>query len=225
MADKVQDAIAQDVEAIFTNRFFTALHESTITLDGVKLFAKEYFLASNGFPKILATACAGISTDELRLPFVANLWDEHGQGKSINSHRAMLGRFLEFLKISPDNAVGGPADRYVAAMVVLCRAATELELFGIIGPGCEAFTSREYEVIVQCLQKHFSIPDAALEFFLDHIAHDHQHISALYNAFEIAVKDDNDLSDVIEGAKTAVAIEQQFWADMYAHIEEGCSYA
>jgi len=218
IADKVRCAVAQDIEAIFKNRFFTALHENAITLDGIKLFANEYFWASNGFPKILATACAGMSTDELRMPFVTNLWDEHGQGKSISSHRAMLGRFLEFLQIIPVNAVGGPADRYVAAMVALCRDATEAGLLGIIGPGCEAFTPREYRVIVQHLQNNFSIPDTALEFFLDHINHDHQHISALYNAFEVAVKDDNDLSDAIEGAKKAVAIEQQFWTDMHAHI-------
>lgn len=216
--ERVSLAIAPEVEAVVRNPFFMALCQGKVSLEGLKLFANEYFLASNSFPRILAAACTGMSTDELRMPFVINLWDEHGQGNNANSHRAQLMRFLQFLGVTPTETRGGPAEHYLSTMIELCRNATESALLGILCPGCEVFTPREYRLIVESIQKSFSIPDAALEFFLEHIKHDYQHISSFQRAFEIAVKDNNDLMRAVEGAKQAVAVEQRFWADMHTHV-------
>jgi len=187
-------------------------------LAGLGAFAREYYSASNGFARILAVACARMPTDELRLPFVQNLWDEHGQGDVRRSHRSMLRRFLDYLQVAPEyeSREKGPAARYVQSMTQLCQEANEAAVIGALGPGCEYFTPREYRLIATALRAQFSIPDEALEFFLDHISHDDLHIGSLDEALGLVVKGDGDMHDAIEGAKRSIQIEITFWEDMYS---------
>jgi pyrroloquinoline quinone (PQQ) biosynthesis protein C len=203
---------------MFQNSFFRALREKRISLAGMRLFANEYFAASNGFPRILATACAAIKTDELRMPVVENLWDEHGRGDILKSHRLMLLHFLRFFDMEPTETLRGPAMQYVDAMIDMCRGATESQLLGILCPGCEAFTPREYTLIAFCVKRDFAPPDTALHFFTDHIRHDRGHAEAFANAFDLAVTSQEDFGFAVRGARQAIEVERQFWENIYALI-------
>lgn len=210
-------SVRANVDNIFQLDFFNALRYGTLSLDGLKRFASEYYLASNGFPKLLAVACASMPTDELRLPFVSNLWDELGRGEIVRSHRMLLAKFLNHLQVSSGENPNGPADRYLLAMASLAQNATTAKVLGMFGPGCEAFTPREYRLFVESFVNKYAIPHSALEFFVDHIEHDGSHLDALKNAIELSLFTRRDVDDVILGAQEAIAVEKEFWIDMYTY--------
>jgi pyrroloquinoline quinone (PQQ) biosynthesis protein C len=204
-----------DVDGIFLGKFFVALKDGNFRIEGLGRFASEYYVACNGFPMLLSLACTRMPTDELRMPLVRNLWDEHGQGDIMKSHRVMLAKLLSHLGVSYQENPHGPADRYLQAMSNLCKSANVATILGMFGPGCESFTPREYRMIVAGLRDKFAIPDDALEFFLDHIKHDREHNDWFNEACRIVLKDRVDVDDTIKGARTSIAIECQFWNDMY----------
>ena len=216
----IHETIHPDIELIFQTDFFNALDRREFNKDEISKFAQEYFLASSKFPKLLSLACANMPTDELRLPFVRNLWDEHGQGISANSHRALLLKFLDYFNVGYQENLNGPAERYFLAMEDLCKKSNVCMTLGMFGPGCESFTPREYHLLVQGMKKILPISNADLSFFFDHIDHDNEHDQWLNECFRLAIRSAQDVQDIIQGARSAISIECQFWTEMYMHCRE-----
>ncbi len=217
MLREIKSAVRSDIESLLASKFFSKLRLGEIDKDGLCRFAVEYSYASNGFPQLLALACSRMPTDTLRLPFIANLWDEHGMGNLHRSHRAMYGSFLAHLNLRADGVSKGPAENYLESMKTLCGMASPVKLLGIFGPGLEYFTPREYRVIVDFLRGFFDLPDESIAFFLDHIGHDHEHIALIDRALLSSLLTGSDVKDAIDGAKESIAIEVVFWDEMYEY--------
>jgi Iron-containing redox enzyme len=214
---EIKFAVRKDVDALLQSKFFSMLKLGGIDRNGLCKFALEYGFASNGFPQLLAQACSKMPSDELRLPFVANLWDEHGIGNLNRSHRAMYASFLAHLNLVLDGASHGPSENYLGSMKLLCSGAGPVKLLGIFGPGLESFTPREYRVIVDFLRSSFELPDESIAFFLDHIGHDHEHIDLIDKALLSSLQTSRDVRDAIDGAKESIAIETVFWDEMHEY--------
>ena len=89
-------------------------------------------------------------------------------------------------------------------------------MVGILGPGCEFFTPREYKILVECIRSQFQVPDSALEFFLDHINHDEGHIELFNEALGLVAGNEKELKEIIDGARSSIEIEIRFWQDMHS---------
>ena len=141
--------ISDDLDNILTHPFIKNLNLGNYSINEVRLFAEQYFLLSNAFVNFLLLGSTRIHHDFDRLPFIENLFDEHGRGNSKVDHRILLKNFLLASGCKNIDEIR-PLDKtaaYIHGMRDLCSSGTELEVLGALGPGCEAFTVEQYTKI------------------------------------------------------------------------------
>ena len=63
----INNAIDSDVKGILNHPYFKCLQENPIDEESIKLFASQYYIASKGFPRFLANACAQIEDESIRM--------------------------------------------------------------------------------------------------------------------------------------------------------------
>lgn len=225
--DNINSAISEGLNDILTHPFIKNLESGEYSLHEVRLFAEQYFLLSCAFIDFLLLGSTRISNDSDRSPFIENLFDEHGRGNNKVDHRKLLKRFLRATGCQSIEAIR-PIDKtaaYIHGMRDLCTRGTQLEVLGALGPGCESFTVDQYVLIKKGLENNFKFTKDELIFFTSHIAHDPKHISDIDDIIKRLVRNDDDLQQVISGAKKSIIFENIFWDGLYEECKRHSSSA
>lgn len=213
---RIERSLSPDLDRILRSSFFVTLTAGSYTRSQLRYFSEQYYVASSAFPQLLALAAANIGDDGQRLALIANLWDEHGKGTALRSHRSILEKFV--LATGSMGVASGALRAsvatysYIAGMRALCSDRNEKVILGALGPGCEAFTPAEYVLMLNALKNSYGFSEDQLEFFVDHARHDRKHIEELYDGIELLVGDSDDaLREVTFGARVAMQFERVFW--------------
>lgn len=201
--ENIHSAISEGLDNVLAHPFIKSLEAGEYSLNEIRLFAEQYFLLSGAFVDFLLLGSTRIQKDSDRSAFIENLFDEHGRGNNKVDHRKLLKRFIYATGCQSTDEIR-PLDKtaaYIHGMRDLCTRGTQLEVLGALGPGCESFTVEQYTLIKKGLEKHFEFTKDDLIFFTSHIAHDPKHTADIDNVISQLVKNDDDLQEVISGAK------------------------
>jgi pyrroloquinoline quinone (PQQ) biosynthesis protein C len=214
----INEAIDEDVKGVIQHPYFQWLQTQAIDEKNIKLFASQYYIASKGFPSFLANACAHIEDESLRMPFVRNLWDEHGQGDIKKSHRMLFEIFIKAVNADNNQEPLDSTSLYIDTMSSLCSTSNIFFLLGLIGPGVEDITPIEYRIFVKSFE-NYGCSKEDLVFFHDHIYHDDFHSQDINKSICSALDVENKIEDVILGAKEAIKAEHILWDGLYSQIK------
>ena len=203
------------IQRILDHPFIVALDNHVLDLEQIKVFALQYGIYCNYFPRFLAACAANIPDDATRLPLIENLWEEHGEGVLSKSHRSLYYNFCIGLGLRPDeiqNAKAIPSTHiYVEYMLNLCQEGGFVKALGALGPGTEYFTSHEYKIIFNALQKFEFLDDKTLEFWSTHITLDEDHYAEMINGIKPWLTEESNRLLFSEGASRAIDLELLFW--------------
>lgn len=222
ITNKIQKAIQPDIDRLLEHPFFVKLQNGDYTLKEIRLFSEQYYLISCAFTKFLILACSSIDNEKYRIPIIDNLYDEHGRGNYLHSHRIMLQTFMKAAGAKDvSELIALPnTSANIYGMNKLCESGSVLEILGAIGPGCEYFTDTQYENIVKPLNEIYKFSTEDLFFFYEHINHDPRHTSDIDNVIIEIAKSEEDIEEVIKGAKQAIIFETLFWDGLYNECEK-----
>lgn len=220
--EKILTAIQPDIDELLNHSFFQKLEKGEYTIKEISLFAEQYYLISCAFTKFLLLASASVDNEKYRVPIIDNLYDEHGRGNYLHSHRILLQNFMKVTEAKEIDVLKPLANTSanIYGMFKLCETGSLLEILGAIGPGCEYFTDTQYAKIVKPLSEIYNFSKDDLFFFYEHINHDPRHTSDIDNIIIEIVKTEDDLDEVIKGAKQAIIFETLFWDGLYQACEK-----
>ena len=220
--EKVLMAIQPDIDELLNHPFFQKLERGEYSIKEINIFVEQYYLFSCAFTRFLLLAAASIKNEKYRMPIIDNLYDEHGNGNYLKSHRILFQNFMKATKAKHiDELKPLPTtSAYIYGMFKLCETGSLLEIFGAIGPGCEYFTDTQYLKIVKPLAEIYKFTETDLNFFYEHIKHDEVHSSDLDNIIIEIAKTEDDVNEVIKGAKQAILFEILFWDGIYKNCEK-----
>lgn len=213
----IKSEIQSDINTLLDHPFILNLQQGNLSMNDIKTFGEQYYILSCAFTQFLILASASITNEKHRSPIIDNIYDEHGRGNYLHSHRILLLKFLSSLGVESVEYIE-PFPSTMAniyGMKKLCESGDPLEVIGAIGPGCEYFTDTQYSKLVKPLSEKYSFTSDDLHFFHEHIDHDPRHTSDIDNIILEIVKDENDLKKVVFGAKQAVIFETLFWDGLW----------
>jgi pyrroloquinoline quinone (PQQ) biosynthesis protein C len=140
---------------------------------------------------------------------------------SSKSHRSLFKVLLRALGIedSYDEELILPSTRrYVEGLFSVCRDAPYLKGLGVLGPGTESFTAREYSRIANGLAQHEFLEEADLVFFSTHVGVDDIHSQELLHCVARSVTSAEAREQVRQGARLAIEMELGFWDGLQSEI-------
>jgi pyrroloquinoline quinone (PQQ) biosynthesis protein C len=81
-------------ERVLEHPLFRWFQRGDCGLPAIRIFAEQYYIASDAFPAFLGCAVAHVDSEMARMSLVSNLWDEYGRGESGRFHRTLLLQFV-----------------------------------------------------------------------------------------------------------------------------------
>src|SRR5260370_12047618 len=82
-------------DALLSCTGIVAIRKSELSEAEAAFVLRQYQLYVETFPDLLVLGLTKLNSDSYRLPFVANLWSEHGEGTLARNHRAIYGQMLQ----------------------------------------------------------------------------------------------------------------------------------
>jgi hypothetical protein len=170
------------------------------------------------FPILLASGLTTLDTDELRMPIVQNLWEEHGSGDITQNHRRLYAETLaaiggEYPQYVSDLTEGyGPAVRSFGKKCAIALSQSDAYFaLGFLGPGTETLTSELFGVL-----RNLLLPFGGTrvdKFFGLHCRIDVQHSTALEQAIHLLLPREPEIGQthLMLGLAKAVELEVEFW--------------
>ncbi len=203
------------IDEILNHDFLKLLKNGDLSKKQLQYFAEQYSVYCSYFPRFLAATAANIPDDATRMPIIENLWEEHGEGKLIKSHRILFDRFARATGLA-ESAVRKPKAIPTTQIVCenlfnLCQDGHFLESLGALGPGTEFFTNSEYAIIEAGLKKHDFFTAKDIEFWTVHISLDETHYSEMVGAIAPWSNTLENKFLIKSGAKKAIDLEILFW--------------
>lgn len=208
----ILNSVKSAADHIETCHPFPALFSNDIVPAMMVDLFDQYALISFEFPKVLCGVGARLSSDAARLGIISNLWDEHGRGEIDHSHRAMLEKFINLYN-------GSSAKRtiqstwqtrlFITGVYGICIFGTISEAVGAL-LFFEAVTPAQYRAIISWLKENRKLDALDLEFWVDHVEHDGDHVRIL---LDNTARHEN-LNDVelLAGISQARHLEEVFWS-------------
>ncbi len=204
-------------------RLHPALHHSflnkfsigKLSLDRIRLFARQYYLYSKLFPLYVASVIANIPDDKPRAYLVKNLYEEGGENNISQTHVAIFKRFLGSLRLDSseiERTEPLPETRmFIHEYLFVCKHSHFLEALGALGPGTESIVPYIYHPIYEGLRKEPSLQERDLEFFALHMQLDVEHSANIKEALlEYAVTKENQAL-IRRGAMEILAARVVLW--------------
>jgi pyrroloquinoline-quinone synthase len=189
-----------------------------LSVPQMRMFALEYGMYCQVFPRCLAAVAANVTDDATRLPLIRNLWEEHGEGVLARSHRERYAFFLAACGVSGAewraHVPQACTVQYVNEVFSLCRDGHFLEGLGALGPGTESYTAEEYSVLYAGLRRYPWFRDGDLEFFRIHMEVDQSHASSILDVLRMWAQSDENVALIRRGAERAVHLEGRFWTEL-----------
>ncbi|TAK93074.1 iron-containing redox enzyme family protein [Patescibacteria group bacterium] len=218
---QIENAVKHSVDEILQHPFFMRLGKGICTKNELKIFAQQYYLYCEFFPKVLALVASKVPDDQTRFPLIENLWDEHGRGDLEKSHRALFKSFVYAVGLSDQELSQNPplpfVFDYIEKAMTACDSHPFLYGLGFLGIGLEQFTSAEYQIIYDALHQYdFSEP--GLTFWKEHIGLDDLHYAGFIQAASPWLKTEQDIRLLKKGAEEAIALEKALWDGLDAYL-------
>ena len=211
----LENELQAGIQSILQHPFLTLIKNGELSKNQLQFFAEQYSVYCSYFPRFLAASAANIPDDETRIPIIENLWEEHGEGKLVKSHRILFERFARATGL-PEKTVKSPEPIPTTEIVCenlfnLCQDGHFLESLGALGPGTEFFTNEEYSIIETGLKKYDFLTAKDIEFWTVHISLDETHYSEMVGAIAPWTDKLENRYLVKSGAKKAIDLEILFW--------------
>jgi hypothetical protein len=178
------------------------------------------------FPRLLAIGISKLYDDESRLPLVANLWEEHGDGNLSKAHRKLytgiltnVAEMFPFLLVTLSEGYRAAAINFAVSAEAYLQKASAAAALGFLGPGTEGTTADLYRIIAKLLGP-FS-PYNIDTFFSLHCDLDVQHAALFASAIRAVLKEDakHTQSEYVNGIATALTLECTFWDAVVAESQ------
>jgi hypothetical protein len=216
--DSAKEICGEEYTALFTSEGLSAIRERRLTQFQSAYILRQYQHYVEIFPKLLAIGISKLDDDEARMPLVANLWDEHGEGQISKAHRNLYKRLLE--KVAEASPLASPlltqeyrnsAKRFAVECLSEVSNGTASFAMGFLGPGTEGTTMELYGIL-QNLLWTFALQDDDI-FFGPHCALDVEHAKLFTPAIEAVLREGtfSGKGNYVAGVQKALELERKFW--------------
>lgn len=195
--------------------FLKKFSSGKLTLDRIRIFARQYYLYSRWFSMYVAAVIANMPDEKPRGYLVKNLYEESGEGNLERSHPAIFRRFLAALRLDAsevERAEPLPETRlFIHEYLFLCRGGPFLKALGALGPGTESIVPYIYHPIHEGLRKEPGLKEKDYEFFTLHMHLDVEHSANIKEALlDYAVTKENQAL-IRQGAMEILGARTVLW--------------
>ncbi len=186
-----------------------------LTLDRIRIFARQYYLYSRWFTRYVSAVIANMPDERPRAYLVENLYQESGEGDPQQSHPAIFRRFLTALRLDAaevERTEPLPETRlFIHEYLYVCSNGHFLEALGALGPGTESIVPYIYHPIYEGLRKEPLLNEEDVEFFTLHMRLDVEHSANIKEALlEYAVTSENQAL-IRQGAMEILGARTVLW--------------
>jgi len=216
--DSAMEICGAEYTALFESRGLSTIRNKSLSKAQSAYILRQYQKYVEVFPKLLAIGISKLDDDDSRMPLVANLWEEHGEGQISKAHRNLYKQLLA--SVGQTSPLIHPlllgqyrhsAERFAASCLDEVSSGTASFAMGFLGPGTEGTTAELYGVL-QNLLCAFGLQDQDI-FFEPHCALDVEHIKMFGPAIDAVLRDGalTGRSDYVAGVRKALQLETEFW--------------
>ncbi len=198
-----------------THPFLEKFRQGKLSLDRIRIFARQYYLYSRWFGRYLSAVVANIPDERPRAFLIKNLYQEYGEGNPANSHPAVFRCFMKALRLDSREVEEGeplPETRlFIHEYLFTCREGHFLEALGAMGLGTESIVPYIYRPIYEGLKKEPTLNEEDIEFFPIHMTLDIEHSANIKEALlEYAERQENQKL-IRQGAMNALSARTVLW--------------
>lgn len=190
------------------------------------LITTNYELYTAVYPICLANVIAQIDSEQIRLPLVKNLWEEHGRGNPSRGHRLMMATFVssvrrayELSEIDPETTIS-PTTR--AAIEELKTVTREQGPHRGVGALLALELTNVSQVNIMRNRLLIDAPkDVDQKYLAEHEELDSGHAAEMGCVADGLIHNSWDLEETVAGALTAVGADIIFWQGLSESIDKG----
>ena len=206
-----------------TNKFFLAFKERKLSPQQLRVFIRQYHYFCFHFVKVLEGLLyyTPIECVEMRAELAKTLYSELGSGLPECMHIRQLERFAHSIGLHPkDLEDTEPIPEVTMYLEILRRFFLHSSYLTALGAelAVEATAASEFQYFFSGLQQYERFTRRDLEFFETHVAEEKIHCQWLVDAVRRTAKSDNDLFEVINGARKIADAWLEFWGGMYRAV-------
>jgi pyrroloquinoline quinone (PQQ) biosynthesis protein C len=211
---ELEDELRPKIDAVLQSRYLSRLSNGALTLEQLRRFTIQYWYYCQYFPRLMAAAAANVPDDQTRDSLVRNLWEEHGKGDPTRSHRVLFLKFAAALNVESELDQQAPypsTEAFVQGMFNLCQSSHFLEAVGALSVGGEFYTSEQYGLILNGLERYSFLSAPSLEFWRVHISMDVGHYEEMAISLSRWTESEEWRDLIRRGAHRAVDLDLVFW--------------
>lgn len=213
--EKLQAELQPGIDEILGHPYIERIKNASLDREQLKFFVEQYHVYNSYFPRLLAAVAANITDDKTRMPIIENMWEEHGSGQLVNSHRVLFEKFASAVGVDKNklDEVEPLSTTSICCEHLLqtCLDDDFITSLGVLGPGTEYFTNDEYLIIQEGLRKYDFLTDEDIYFWTVHISLDEEHYSEMLDAILPWANSPENKHKIKVGAKKAIDLEILFW--------------
>jgi pyrroloquinoline-quinone synthase len=195
--------------------FLKKFSSGKLTLDRIRLFARQYYLYSRWFSMYVSAVIANMPDERPRMHLIKNLYEEYGEDNPQQTHPAIFRRFLEALRLDAaevERTEPLPEMRlFIHEYFFLCRGGHFLEALGALGPGTESIVPYIYHYFYEGLRKETSLQKKDLEFFSLHMQLDVEHSANIKEALLEYASSPENQALIRRGAMDILSARMVLW--------------
>jgi pyrroloquinoline quinone (PQQ) biosynthesis protein C len=206
-----------------TNQFFVEFRNQFLTIDQLRLFAKQYHYFCFRFVKILEGLLYHTPIEQLdmRIELMKTLYSELGSGVIEQAHVRHLEQFIQTLGIQQsDLRQTRPISQVEYYLESLDRLFLRSDFRKALGAelAVETTAISEFRYFLPGLQKYSQFSEADLTFFSMHLQEEACHSDWLIEAVRKTATSYEDLELLAIGARETADAWHQFWLAMYEAV-------
>lgn len=195
--------------------FLEKFRQGKLSLDRIRIFARQYYLYSRWFGRYVAAIIANIPDERPRAFLIKNLYQEYGEEDPANTHPAIFRRFMDALRLDPNEVEETeplPETRlFIHEYLFTCRNGHFIEALGAMGPGTESIVPYIYRPIYEGLKKEPSLKEDDIEFFSLHMTLDVEHSANIKEALLQYAEKEQNQKLIKQGAIAALSARTVLW--------------
>lgn len=191
----------------------------------------QFWFASKIFPKLLCQLAGRIEEDDLRMPLVKNIWDEHGGGDYKKTHRFLYQNFLREFREKTQLDVDSPLfntpqaaiSSYLSGWIDVMQNQPVACALGALGPGAEEVVPDEFRAMTRLIRSKVPISEEGLTYFVSHETIDESHSSDVWDMLLLLSGGRAEaipVEHVLSGAKQGVELEIRYWQAVVAEAAQ-----
>ncbi len=188
---------------LFTHPFLEAFGKGELSLDQIKIWAKQRLFSSRRFPCFLGAFVSHVEDIDIRHAYITQMYEEHGNLDPEKVHSRQLTRLIFALgigrqELNQEKMLSG-TQNFVDTYMRISQEGDLLKCMGMYALGSEPVIAME---MVLCLQGLATLPwilDEDKIYFSDHAYHDYRHTAELTDILLPFIKSKDDEDRVWQG--------------------------